>query len=140
MSVTDHHPIPGPILSRRHVMGIAVLAGLLAVAALLATPLSRKALPRPVRDGLYNLGLTAKSPAVEDVEADVQRLRYGIRRYDRNAVQRALHTATVRFDALDPGERSSVGADVEVELLRGRQFLHSTTTEPPSVRPPPTKS
>jgi hypothetical protein len=110
---------------------------MLAAGALLATPASRMSLPRPIRDGLYSVGLTARSPDVEDLEADLQRLRSGLRRSDRDQVRQALRAATTGFDALDPAERSTVKADVELELLRARQFL-ATDTAPrkPLVRPP----
>lgn len=121
----------------RGLIGIGALAIMLAAGALLATPASRMSLPRPIRDGLYNVGLTARSPDVEDLEADVQRLRSGLRRSDRDQVRQALRAATTGFDALDPAERSTVKADVELELLRARQFLASDTTpRKPLVRPP----
>lgn len=124
-------------LGRRRRVVIAALIGVLAAGALLAIPASRKALPRPVRDGLYRLGVTATSPALEDLEEDLQRLRSGLRRSDRDQVQEALQAATAGFDALDPAERSTVKADVELELFRARQFLApDTPPRQPLVRPP----
>ena len=124
-------------LGRRRLAWIALLTAMVAAGALLAAPASRMSLARPIRDGLYNLGLTARSSDVEDLEADVQRLRSGIRRSDREQVQEALRAATTGFDALDPAERSAVKQDVELELLRARQFLApETTPRRPLVRPP----
>lgn len=124
-------------LRRRRLIGIAAVAILLVAGALLAHPASRMSLPRPIRDGLYNVGLTARSPDIEDLEADVQRLRSGLRRSDRDQVREALRAATAGFDSLDPAERSTVKTDVELELLRARQFLApDTTPRRPLVRPP----
>jgi hypothetical protein len=118
----DHPGIVVPVPSRRRLAAIIAVTAMVAAGALLATPVFREGMPVPLRNALYKAGLT-RSPDVEDVEAGVQRLSSELHGSDLNGVRSALRVATARFDALDPVERSAVRGDVELELLRGRQFL-----------------
>lgn len=121
-SVTDHPRIGIPIPSPRRLAAVTAVIAMVAAGAFFVSPVFRGDMPDPVRNALYKVGLT-RSPDVEDVEADVQRLGSELHGSDLNGVRSALRVATARFDALDPAERSAVRGDVELELLRGRQFL-----------------
>jgi hypothetical protein len=123
------------VLRRR----LALSTVALTLGALLALRFDIQSLREPFQNMAYRVGLSAQSPAVKAVETDVSRLRAALRLSDRQRVEKVSGALKDRFDALTPVERSEVRPDVEVELLRARQFLLTPTGSlnvPPNPVPP----
>lgn len=120
---------------RRHRrLGSAVVVA--GAVVLLAASLAGGVLPKPLRIAARSAGLPVRSPLVVDVEQDAAGLSEALLRGDVPSVDMATRTLAAAFDALDTGERGQVQIDIEVELLRARQFLDSRRAVSAGRSPP----